>query len=60
MQQRCKDGQRTEHLTKLAGTLLASQFSGAECVAKCLLWNSQNIEPLDDDKVIATCLARAE
>jgi RecA-family ATPase len=52
---RCKDGERTEHLTKLAGTLLASQFSEAECVAKCLRWNSQNIEPLDEDKVIATC-----
>ena len=55
MQQRCKDGERTQHLTKLAGTLLVSQFSEAECVAKCLSWNRQNIEPLDEDKVIATC-----
>ncbi len=55
MQRRCKDGERTEHLTKLAGKLLANQVSEAECVSQCLLWNSRNIEPLDVDKVVATC-----
>ena len=55
MQRRCKDGERTGHLTTLAGTLLANQFSEAECISRCLLWNSQNIEPLDSDKVMSTC-----
>lgn len=55
MQRRCKDGERTEHLTKLAGTLLASGVGEAECIQKCLLWNSKNIEPLETDKVTSTC-----
>ncbi|OQW86393.1 MAG: hypothetical protein BWK72_17405 [Rhodoferax ferrireducens] len=55
MQTRCKDGERTEHLTKLAGTLVASGVGEAECILQCLLWNSKNIEPLETEKVTRTC-----
>lgn len=51
----CVDGERTQHLTSLAGSLLAAGFGEVECIKRCLKWNSQNIVPLDDDKVVATC-----
>jgi hypothetical protein len=51
----CVDGERTQHLTSLAGSLLAAGFGEVECIKQCLQWNSQNIVPLDDDKVVATC-----
>ncbi len=55
LQRRCKDGERTEHLTKLAGTLLASGAGEVGCISQCLAWNSRNIEPLEVDKVTSTC-----
>jgi RecA-family ATPase len=55
MQRPCIDGERTQHLTVLAGSLLAARFDEAECIERCLQWNAGNVEPLDDDKVIATC-----
>ena len=55
MQRQCIDGERTPHLTALAGTLLAARSDEAECIQQCLKWNARNIEPLDDEKVIATC-----
>ena len=51
----CIDGERTQHLTSLAGSLLAAGADEAECIEQCLQWNSRNIDPLDDDKVVATC-----
>lgn len=50
-----KDGERTRHLTQLAGSLLANKFSEADAVAMCHLWNRKNVEALDDSKVESTC-----
>jgi hypothetical protein len=54
---RCIDGERTQHLTSLAGSMLAAGVGEAECIERCLQWNSRNIDPLDDDKVVATCMS---
>jgi hypothetical protein len=52
---RCKDGERTAHLTRLAGKLI--QQGHALDVVKALAqgWNQRNFEPLPEDKVNATC-----
>lgn len=50
----CKDGERTAHLTTLIGTLLAARRTPEQALAQCHQWNAQNIEPLDDQKVIDT------
>lgn len=52
---RCKDGERTAHLTRLAGKLI--QQGHALDVVKVLAqgWNHRNFEPLPEDKVNATC-----
>ena len=55
MQRQCVDGERTHHLITLAGALLAKGFSQDGCISMCHLWNSQNIEPLEDDKIETTC-----
>ena len=55
MQQQCQDGERTAHLTRLAGALLAAGHGEAGCIEQCLAWNSRNLEPLDEDKIISTC-----
>lgn len=54
MLRRCKDGERTEHLTKLVGKLLAAGVPAEPALQLCQTWNSQNIEPLDSDKIDAT------
>jgi hypothetical protein len=51
----CADGERTQHLLRLAGTHLARGFDVDQTIEICLMWNKNNIEPLDDDKVISTC-----
>lgn len=51
----CRDGERTEHLLRLAGALFAKKFSLADCTDLCLLWNAWNHEPLDADKIERTC-----
>ena len=55
MQQSCQDGQRTQHLTQLVGSLLASGFDLAESLKHCHRWNKNNHPPLEDDKIISTC-----
>jgi RecA-family ATPase len=55
LKRQCKDGERTQTLTQLAGTLLAAGYSKDECTAQCIAWNQRNIEPLEVDKVIDTC-----
>ena len=57
MSRQCQDGDRTEHLLKLAGALFAKQFSLDDCINMCLQWNSRNIEPLDVQKIEATCVS---
>lgn len=51
----CKDGERTAHLTGLAGSYLHNGFDINQTIEHCLLWNSRNTPPLDVNKVIATC-----
>ena len=55
MQQSCKDGERTAHLTRLAGSLLASGFDLDESIEHCHRWNQINTPPLDDNKIESTC-----
>ena len=54
MQRQCGDGERTEHLTRLIGTLLTTRIPADEALKRCRAWNEQNIEPLDDDKIEST------
>jgi len=55
MRRRCVDGERTAHLTALAGALIADRYSLDECVDHCRLWNQGNHPPLDDIKLVKTC-----
>jgi RecA-family ATPase len=57
LKRQCKDGERTQTLTQLAGTLLAAGYTEADCIAECIAWNKRNIEPLDEDKVTSTCVS---
>lgn len=54
MQLQCVDGERTDHLTRLIGNLLAARVSADQALQRCHEWNKQNIEPLDDDKIDST------
>lgn len=49
------DGQRTEHLARLAGWYLARGFDLQETIEHCVIWNDRNNPPLDREKVISTC-----
>jgi len=51
----CGDGERTAHLTGLAGSYLARGFNVDEVIEHCLMWNERNLPPLDAYKVISTC-----
>lgn len=55
MERQCRDGERTEHLLRLAGALFAKKFSLTDCTDLCLQWNARNHEPLDADKIERTC-----
>lgn len=50
----CGDGERTVHLTGLAGSYLARSFTVDQVVEHCLMWNERNTPPLDAGKVIST------
>ncbi|CAN7266698.1 AAA family ATPase [Acidovorax sp. LjRoot38] len=54
MQRQCVDGERTQHLTRLIGTLLATRIPAGKALEQCHVWNGQNLEPLDDDKIDST------
>ncbi|MBY4594149.1 AAA family ATPase [Ottowia caeni] len=54
LKQQCVDGERTEHLTRLIGTLLAARIPADEALQMCHAWNEQNVEPLDSGKVDST------
>lgn len=54
MQRQCVDGERNNHLTVLAGTLLASGVSLDEALHMCHQWNANNPEPLDDERIEST------
>lgn len=49
------DGERTDHLTRLAGMLFAAGAQLVDVEEVCLIWNSRNPEPLDEAKVLDTC-----
>jgi hypothetical protein len=51
----CKDGERTKHLTSLAGKLIGQQRPLEEVIRLANEWNQDNTPPLDDEKVEATC-----
>ena len=51
----CCDGERTEHLTRLAGMWIGSGYRLDDVKKLSLGWNSRNTPPLDDNKVVATC-----
>lgn len=51
MQRRCRDGERTEHLTHMIGVLLAHGIQPDEALRKCQEWNANNHEPLEDEKI---------
>lgn len=54
MQTVCVDGERTHHLTRLAGALISSGLGDDDCLARCEQWNAANTPPLSTGKVIAT------
>lgn len=51
----CRDGERTEHLLRLSGSLVARGYSQGEVLSICRAWNGQNIDKLPDDKIVETC-----
>lgn len=51
----CKDGERTAHLTKLAGHLISKGMPIGQVIENAQDWNSRNEPPLDEEKVVATC-----
>lgn len=55
MMRKCVDGERTNHLTKLIGVLVATGYGASEVLTRCHRWNSRNDQPLDDKKIVATC-----
>lgn len=52
---RCKDGERTAHLARLAGTLIQRGHPLDIVQALAQRWNHGNFEPLPEDKVNSTC-----
>jgi len=50
----CSDGERTTHLTKLAGHLISRGFNKAETLRYALSWNKNNTPPLQESKVTDT------
>ena len=51
----CGDGERTAHLTGLAGSYLARGFNVDQVIEHCLMWNERNTPPLGVEKIISTC-----
>lgn len=51
----CTDGERTEHLTRIAGSLIRQSLPLPHVVAIARDWNSRNTPPLDESKVEDTC-----
>ena len=50
----CRDGDRTAHLTSLAGSFLGRGLSVEETKQICLDWNARNTPPLETNKVEET------
>ena len=55
LQKVCGDGERTAHLTKLAGKWIAEGREFNEVIMLAQGWNANNTPPLDTAKVSSTC-----
>lgn len=53
----CRDGERTDHVWRLGGALIASGLGLGQTIAQCKIWNSGNIDKWPDDKIESTCMA---
>lgn len=51
----CGDGERTAHLTKLAGSLIAKGYPLDTVIDLALDWNERNDPPLEEEKIGSTC-----
>ena len=51
----CGDGERIDHLVRLAGSHISKGKSLEDVIYLCLGWNSQNSPPLDAANVISHC-----
>jgi RecA-family ATPase len=51
----CRDGERTDHLVRLAGKYFGRGYRVEDVITLALNWNSRNEPPLEEDKVISTC-----
>ena len=51
----CIDGERTDYLTKIAGTFINKGYPIVEVITLARGWNAKNNPPLDDEKIISTC-----
>lgn len=51
----CGDGERTTHLTKLAGAMISRHYPIEKVIELASTWNSRNNPPLDDEKIEETC-----
>ncbi|MEJ7667586.1 MAG: AAA family ATPase [Casimicrobiaceae bacterium] len=50
----CRDGDRTQHLVRLAGYLIGEGLSPVAAIKALLAWNSINEPPLPDQKILTT------
>lgn len=50
----CHDGERTQHLTRLAGSYIGFGLNVKQAMALCAAWNRRNKPPLDSEKVRST------
>ena len=53
----CQDGERTAHLTRIAGYVLGQGMSVRGATAFCLAWNARNQPPLHATKIAGTVLS---
>jgi len=51
----CKDSERTEHLTRLAGKLYSNGLQPDVVEQLAHSWNSRNTPPMEAEKVTSTC-----
>lgn len=51
----CHDGERTNYLTRSAGTLIANGLGLNDVIRLALSWNQHNVPPLPEGKVMDTC-----
>jgi RecA-family ATPase len=55
LQRVCADGERTEHLVRIAGTYIGKGHSVDDVIDIARGWNARNDPPLQDEKIVQTC-----